>query len=208
MATIAAPGKLSAAPAISAALFQQDHFRARQTRFSMTPKLYFYDQDGKTLAFVRNLGLHWNKELRVFTDPTLSFELLTITPAKKGTGEETFVVFDPVNRESVGRIKIPRVVGLQKQEWILVDATGLQVGHLQENSAMLGVMRRYVSEAFPQTYTFYGEDCLAGHALANGIFSPEVEVDLRNDDENPLDRRLVIAVLILVLAGRMQQVKS
>jgi hypothetical protein len=209
MATIAALGKISAAPAISAAVFQQDHFRARQTRFSMTPKLYFYDQDGKTLAFVRNLGLHWNKELRVFTDPTLSFELLTITPGKRDASEETFAVFDPVNRESVGRIKIPHVVGLQKQEWILADATGLQVGHLQENSAMLGVMRRYLSEAIPQTFTFYGEDCVAGHAsLANGIFSPEMEVDLRDDDENQLDRRLVIAVLILVLAGQMRHVKS
>src|SRR6185312_7900862 len=110
---------------ISAALFQQDHFHARQTRFFRTPKLYFYDHAGKTLAFVRNLSLHWNKEIRVFTDPTLSFELLTITPAKKEGGEETFVVFDPVNRESVGRIRIPAAVGLQKQEWTLVDATGL-----------------------------------------------------------------------------------
>jgi hypothetical protein len=209
MATIAALGKISAAPAISAGVFQQDQFRARPTRFSLAPKLYFYDQAGKTLAFVRNLSLHWNKELRVFTDPTLSFELLTITPTREHAGEKTFVVFDPVNRESVGKISIPRPVGLQKQEWILVDATGLQVGHLQENSAMLGVMRRYLSEAIPQTFIFYGEDCVAGHAsLANGIFSPEMEVNLRDDDENQLDRRLVIAVLILVLAGQMRQVKS
>ncbi|HST76970.1 MAG TPA: hypothetical protein VLN58_00625, partial [Verrucomicrobiae bacterium] len=108
MATIAAPGKISGAPAISAALFQKDHFRARQTRFSLASRLYFYDQEGKTLAFVRNLSLHWNKELRIFTDPGLSFELLTITPTKKDAGEKAFAVFDPVNRESVGRIKIPR----------------------------------------------------------------------------------------------------
>lgn len=209
MATIAAPGKISGAPAISAALFQKDHFRARQTRFSLASRLYFYDQEGKTLAFVRNLSLHWNKELRIFTDPGLSFELLTITPTKKDAGEKAFAVFDPVNRESVGRIKIPRAVGLQKQEWTLVDATGLQVGHLQEDSAMLGAMRRYLSDAFPQTYTFYGEDRLAGHAsLMNGIFSPEMEIDLRDDDENRLDRRLVVAVLVLVMSGQMQQVKS
>lgn len=209
MATVAAAGKISAAPAISAALFQKDHFRARQTRFSLAPRLYFYDEEGKTLAFVRNLSLHWNKELRIFTDPGLSFELLTITPTKKDAGEKAFLVFDPVNRESVGRIKIPQAIGLQKQEWTLVDATGLQVGHLQEDSAMLGAMRRYLSQAVPQTYTFYGEDSLAGHAsLMNGIFSPEMEIDLRKDHETQLDRRLVVAVLVLVLAGQLRQVKS
>jgi len=208
MATIAVPGKLSPAPAISAALFQQDHFRARKTRFFITPKLYFYDQDGKTLAFVRNMALHWNKELRVFTDPSLSFELLTITPTKKQAGEKTFAVFDPVNRESVGRINAPHGVGFQKQEWNLFDAMGRRVGHLQENSALLAGMRRCVSEALPQTYSFYCEECVAGHAsLSNGLFSPEMEIDLCNDGK-PLDRRLVVAVLVLALAGRMQQAKN
>src|SRR6185312_15990642 len=181
MATIAVPGKLSPAPAISAALFQQDHFRVRKTRLSITPKIYFYDQDGKTLAFVRNMALHWNKELRVFTDPSLSFELLTITPTKKQAGEKTFALF---------------------------DAMGRRVGHLQENSAILAGMRRYLSEALPQTYSYYGEECVARHAsLSNGLFSPEMEIDLCNDGK-PLDRRLVVAVLVLALAGRMQQVKN
>ena len=203
MATIAAAGRVSSAPAISAAVFQQNHFHARQTRFSLTPKLYFHDQHGKTLAFVRNLSLHWNKELRIFTDPGLSFELLTITPTKEDAGKKAFGVLDPVNRESVGSIEIPHAAGLQKQEWNLLGATGVQVGHLQEESALLGAMRRYLSEAFPQTYTFYGEDSLAGHAsLMNGFFSPEMEIDLRNDDVTPLDRRLVVAALVLVLAGR------
>lgn len=210
MATIAAaPGRVSSAPAISAALFQQDHFHARQTRFSLTPKLYFHDEHGKTLAFVRNLSLHWNRELRVFTDPTLSFELLTIRPVAEQPSGKGFDVFDPVNRELVGKIRIPRVSGLQKQEWNLFDGAGEQVGHLQENSALLAALRRYLSEALPQTYTFYGRECVAGHAsLMNGIFSPEMEIDLCCDDKKPLDRRLVIAVLVIVWAGRTQQART
>ncbi|HKT51457.1 MAG TPA: hypothetical protein VJV96_14240 [Candidatus Angelobacter sp.] len=209
MATIAAPGRVSSAPAISAAVFQQNHFRARQTRFSLTPKLYFHDHNGTTLAFVRNLRFQWNRELRVFTDPTLSFELLTITPTAEQPNEKSFDVFDPVNREPVGKIRIPHVSGLQKQEWNLFDRTGVQVGHFQENSAMLAAMRRYLSEALPQTYTFYGEDRIAGHAsLTNGLFSPEMEIDVCCDDKKPLDRRLVLAVLVIVWAGRTQQARS
>jgi hypothetical protein len=205
MATIATQGKLASAPAISAALFQQDTFNARQTRFSLTPRLYFYDQDGKTLAFVRNLSFHWNKELRVFSDPTLSFELLTITPTKTENSETTFSVFDPVNNEPVGKVSVPRVSGMQRQEWSLFDLREQHIGQLQENSVMLAVMRRYLSAAFPQTYEFYGENCLFGTAsLRNGIFSPEMEIDLRSDREKRLDRRLVVAALVLVLAGRKQ----
>jgi hypothetical protein len=209
MATIATAGKVSSAPAISAAVFQQDSFRARQTRFSLTPRLYFYDQDGKTLAFVRNLSFHWNKELRVFSDPTLSFELLTITPAKKDPGQKIFSVYDPVNRELVGKVNVPNASGLQRQEWNLFDRREHHIGHLQEDSAMLAAMRRYLSAALPQTYTFYGEDCIVGIAsLMNGIFSPEMEIDLQADCQRRLDRRLVVAALVLVLAGRKQQVEG
>ena len=209
MATSAAAGKISAAPAISAALFQQDHFHARQTRFSLTPKLYFHDQNGKTLAFVRNLSLHWNRGLRVFTDPTLSYELLTIRPATEQTSERSFDVFDPVNHEQAGKIKVPPVSGLQKQEWNLFNGAGEQIGHLQENSAMLAAMRRYLSEALPQTYTFYGEDRIVGHAsLMSGIFSPEMEIDVCCGDHTAFDRRLVVAALVIVWAGRSQQARS
>jgi hypothetical protein len=205
MATIATQGKLASAPAISAALFQHDTFHARQTRLSGTPKLYFYDQDGKTLAFVRNLRFHWNKELRVFSDPTLSFELLTIAPTKKENSETTFSVFDPVNSEPVGKVSVPGVSGMQRQEWNLFDSREQHIGHLQENSVMLAFMRRYFLAAFPQTYGFYGENRLLGSAsLRNGIFSPEMEIDLRSDREARLDRRLVVAALVLVLAGRKQ----
>ena len=61
MATFAALGKTSAALPITAAVFQQDHFYVRQTRSSWSPRLYFQDDCGKTLAFVRNLRCQYNQ---------------------------------------------------------------------------------------------------------------------------------------------------
>src|SRR5689334_20455923 len=102
MATLAALGKASAVSPITAAAFQQNHFYARQTRSSWSPRLYFQDDSGNTLAFVRNLSCHYNHEIRVFTDPTLSFELLAIKPGVRTAEADHFTVTDSLTRELAG----------------------------------------------------------------------------------------------------------
>jgi len=138
MATTPALGTASARTAINAALFQQDRFYARKSRFSWAPKFYFYDEHGNTLGFVRNATLTWNHEIRVFTDPGLSFELLAIRPQAEGIPSLRFEVTDSVNRQPVGAVREVQVSPLQRRQWALLDAVGHEVGTVTENSLVLG----------------------------------------------------------------------
>ena len=198
MATVAAPGKTCARPLISAALWNQNHFFARRTQ-SWSPKLYFLDEQGNTLAFVRNTLLRWTHEIRVFTDPTLSFELLSIKPISRGNSATTFEVTDPLNHQSVGAIRQMPQGRFQRRYWTVVDAGDEEVAGIAEASWFLAGMR--LATAFvPQTYTFVLADREVGKATQrNKMFSPEIEADLTGDPEKQLDRRLVAAAMIVLM---------
>ena len=205
MATLAAVGKACAQPQISAAMWKQDHFFARKTQFSWSPRLYFFDEQGKTLAFVRNTLLSGTHNIRVFTDPTLSFELLSIKAVSHGD-DLRFDVTDPMNHQHVGVIKqLPRA-RFQRRYWTLTDAGGDEVGGIAEDSLLLAGMRRLFAELLPQSYTFMASDRELGKATHAGImFSQEMEIDLAGDADKRLDRRLVTAAIVILMAASGDQ---
>lgn len=209
MATPVALGKASAGPAISAALFQQDCFYARKSRLSWSPKFYFYDEQGNTLAFLRNGTFAWNNEIRVFTDPTLSFQLLAIKPAAHSDFTETFEVMDSVNRSRAGAVRQMQSSPLQRRQWVLLDSAEQEVAALTEDSVLLGGIRRLVTELAPQSYTFLMGEREVGWATQNGgLFTPELKIDLSSDGEKRVDRRLVAAAVVLLLAFSAQPLRA
>ncbi len=200
MATIAL-GKAATVPAVCAALFQQDRFYACQSHFSRSPKVHFYDQGGKTLAFVRHASFSWTRDLQIFTDPTLSFELLRLKALRGRNGMHEFQVLDSVNGQAVGSIRRLSASGLQCQEWSLLDSAREELGVIKEDLLLLAGMRRFLTGLVPQSYSFYLGNCVVGRAApARGWFSRSMEIDLTCDSEKQLDRRLITAAMVLLMA--------
>lgn len=206
MATFAALGKASAASPITAAAFQQKHFYARQTRTSWSPRLYFQDDLGNTLAFIRNIHCQYSQEIRVFTDPTLSFELLAIRPASRADDADQFTVTDSLTREFAGTIYHRHIAGELRQEWSLHSASAGKITVIREDSGFLALLRRYLTELIPQSYTFYVGSCAVGTAIPGNMLSAHtMEIDLTEEDAKLIDRRLLLAAVVLILAGKRQR---
>ncbi|MGE5323144.1 MAG: hypothetical protein ACM3SW_09795 [Actinomycetota bacterium] len=193
-------GKASAST-VAAAVFQQNHFFVHHARLPWSSRLYFHDERGRTLAFVRNAKCEWNKGIRVFTDPTLSFELLAIKPVRDAEPGRHFNVIDSVNSDIVGRVRHLPTPRLQRQEWQLLGPARNEVFVIREDSALLGLMQRYLAVSVPQSYTFtVAQDTFGSAVRVRGLFSPNTEIELGGDGAKPVDRRLVVAALVLILA--------
>lgn len=201
-------GSRTSAPAISAAVFQQDCFLARQKVFSFTPKFYFCDQNGSVLAFLRKKVFTLKDEIRVFTDETQSFELLRIKGRQIIDFGAAFDVTDSINNERVGTLKRRGWKSLMRKEWIILDAREKEIGRFKEDSLMLAMLRRFITSLIPQEYTFELEGRPIGTARQNwNFFAPKMQVDFSGDPGRKFDRRLAAAAIILLLAveGRQQQ---
>lgn len=86
--------------------------------------------------------------------------------------------------------------------WIIMDAQDREVGQVQEDSALLGMLRRYVeyvSLVLPQKYTAtLGALPVATYARHSNPFSSRLDIDFSPDQNGTFDRRLGLALAMLL----------
>jgi hypothetical protein len=196
---IAVGPKLSAG--INPAIFQQDFFVARRKIFSFAPKLYLWDRAGYTLAFVRMKFFALRDDVRVFTDETQSFELLRIKGRNIIDFGAAFDVMDSLNGQKVGVLKRRGWKSLLRAEWDILDAFDQEIGNIREESALLAAVRRLIFRFIPQNFTFEVGGQIVGTAKQSwNLFAPTMTADFTTDPGKRLDRRLVVAAIMLLMS--------
>src|SRR5215831_16343858 len=128
----ASPTVGAASPTISAAIFQQDRFLARQKIFAFAPQFFFLDLNGNTLAYLRKKVFTWKDEIRIFTDEQQTMELLSIKARKIIDWGTAFDVTDSINQQKVGALKRRGWKSLLRKEYTILDANDQEIGTLQE----------------------------------------------------------------------------
>lgn len=199
-------GSSTASAGVSAPIFQQDRFVARQKAFTWKAQFYFQDSGGNTLAFLHKKVFTWKDEIRVFTDDSLSMELLSIKARKIIDWGSAFDVTDSINHQRVGALKRRGFKSLLRSEWTIVDATDQEIGKIQESSAVMAFIRRFVTNLLPQTYTFEvrGQEVGTVRQKLN-FFVPRMEADFSGDPGRMLDRRLATAAIVLLMSVEGRQ---
>ncbi|HSM85568.1 MAG TPA: hypothetical protein VLT16_05430 [Candidatus Limnocylindrales bacterium] len=188
------------APMVGATVFQQDFFVARQKIFALAPKFFFFDQQGNVTAFLRKKVFSWKDDIRVFTDETRSFELLRIKGRQVIDFGASFDVTDSFSGQKAGTLKRRGWKSLLRAEWDILDAAGQEIGKIREDSAFRAALRRLLGHIIPQGYTFElaGEQVgIAKHTW--NFFVPTVRADFTADPAKHLDRRLVVAAIVLLM---------
>lgn len=192
--------------AISAPVFQQDRFIARQKAFTLKAQFYFEDLSGNTLAFLQKKVFTWKDEIRVFTDESLTMELLSIKARKIIDWGSAFDVVDSINHQPVGALKRRGWKSLLRAEWTLVDVGDQEIGRIRESSAFMAFLRRFVTNLLPQTYTFEVRGREVGRAKQRlNFFVPRIEADFSSDPGRTLDRRLAMAAIVLLMSVEGRQ---
>jgi uncharacterized protein YxjI len=194
---------------INPTIFQQDFFLARRKIFSFAPKLYIWDQNGDTLAFVRQKVFTVRDDVRIFTDQTQSFELLRIKGRNIIDFGAAFDVIDSLNGQKAGVLKRRGWKSLMRAEWIIMDALDQEIGAIREDSALLAAIRRLILRIIPQNFTFEAGGQVVGVAKQSwNIFAPTMTVDLTTDPGKMLDRRLVVAAITLLMTVEKNQERA
>lgn len=186
------------------AVFVGKQFLIRQKVWSFTlatQKFYIDDSTGRTVGFFARKMLKLKDDIRVFADDTMSSELLQIKARSILDFSVAFDVVDSITEERVGGIKRRGWKSIVKDEWILMDALDNEVGRIREDSPLLATVRRLITNIIPQSYNIsFGGDKV-GQAKQNwNIFAPKLALDFSADSVDRLDRRLGIAVGVLLIA--------
>jgi hypothetical protein len=128
-------------------------------------------------------------------------EVLSIKTQQILDVSPTFDVVDTASQEKVGSLRRKGFKSILKDEWEIFDANGILIGLLQEDSALMATLRRFLTNLIPQNYDFLiGGQRVGDFRQHFNPFVYRATMDLSADTGRQLDRRLALAAGILLLA--------
>ncbi|MFY9610797.1 MAG: hypothetical protein WAU45_19565 [Blastocatellia bacterium] len=170
---------------------------------------YVYDPAGQVVLFASMKAFKLKEDIRLYTGEDMQMELLLIAARRVLDISAEYDVTDTQTREKVGVLKRKGLKSMVRDEWILMDPRDQPIGALREDSTAMALIRRFIPFAnlIPQRY----EGEIGGSPVCTfkqniNPFVSKVSLDFSQDVNRLLDRRLGLALALLLLAieGKQQ----
>jgi len=173
----------------------------------MGGKFEIFDPAGNVVLFSRMKAFKLKEDIRLYTGEDMTTELLTIQARRVLDFSAAYDVVDSTTGQKVGALRRKGLKSMFRDEWIILDAYENEVGMIQEENAVLALIRRVLSNLIPQSYNV----TLGGVQVAEfkqnfNPFVTKLTLDFSADLQKRLDRRLGIAagVLLCAIEGKQE----
>ena len=182
--------------------FSRDRYMLRRNVWvAFGAKFRVFDGDNNLLLYCHQKAFKLKEDIRIYTDKTKSTELIQIQARQIVDFNAAYDVKDARTGEVLGTLKRKGWKSMLRDEWILMDTHGNDVGRIQEASKGLALVRRFLINLIPQKFTIEMNGQQVG--FIKQFFNPFVfkaTLDLTADVSKSLDRRFALAAGILILA--------
>jgi uncharacterized protein YxjI len=186
----------------SAGAFAHNTYLVRRKIFKVFgAAFHIYDPDGNVAFYSKMKAFKLKEDIRLYTGEDMQTELLSIQARQILDFSAAYDVVDSATGTKVGALKRKGLKSIIKDEWIFMDAQDNEIGLIQEDSMLLALIRRFLSNLIPQRYTgqIGGREVCTFRQNFNP-FVVKVTLDFSPDTEGALDRRLGIAAAVLLCA--------
>ncbi len=158
-----------------------------------------YDESKSNLLFfVKQKAFKLKEDITVFADETQSRPLLKIQARSILDLGATYDVTDVATGQKVGAIRRKLLKSILRDEWDILDSGDREIGKVQEDSMLMAILRRFLSNLIPEHFTLTAGGTQVGFFRQTwNPFVPQFHVDF-SMDPGRLDRRLGIAAVILL----------
>ncbi len=164
---------------------------------------HIYDEHGSVVGYCKQKAFKLKEDIRLYTDESLSEPLLTLAARSIIDFGATYDIKLPDGTQ-VGSL---RRKGLKstflKDEWLIFDDEGKEIGILKEKSWFMAFMRRGdLSAFFPQRYEFFKNGSVEPVAFVRqhfNLFVYRLGLSVLKDDED-LDELLLLGATCLIAA--------
>ena len=167
---------------------------------------HVYDMDGRVVGYSSQKAFKLREDIRVYSGEDMSEELLTLQARQIIDWSAAYDIVDARTGEKVGAARRKGWSSMVRDAWELLDEEDRPIGHAQEDSMAMALVRRFLSNLVPQTFHLRSEDG-RDQALLRVHFNPFVYRQTVVIEETcRIDPRLVFgaAVLLAAIEGRQQ----
>lgn len=195
-----------AATAVRASVFTGQRYHIRRKLLALVSQFYIEDESGTLVGYCKKKPFKLKEDVRLYTSEGMNEELLSMKARSILDFTVAYDVVDSSTGENLGVLKRKGWKSLIKDEWVIMNAMEQEIGYVKEDSMLMALLRRYVTNLIPQKYVFEIGSHQVGTAKQNfNFFAPKFDVDFSEDSMNLLDRRLGIAAALLLMSVEGRQ---
>ena len=171
---------------------------------------HIYGPNGDLMFYSKQKAFRLKEDIRLYADENATEEVLTIQARSWLDFAAAYDVTDAQTGEKVGGMKRRGFRSMVRDEWTIMDVNDNDIGLIQEDSTVMGLVRRFVpfGDWVPQKFvgTVQGQPVLQFSQQFNPIIQ-KIDLDFSVDTGDLLDRRLGIAAAVLLCAieGRQDE---
>lgn len=171
---------------------------------------HVFDQAGAVVAFSEQKAFKLKEDIRIYSSENKSRELLSIQARQIIDFSAAYDVTDSATGEKIGALRRRGGMSILRDEWHVLDASDGKYATIIEDSMLLAMLRRFLTDLIPQRYDVFAPDEATGTKIANmdQNFNPfvyKLEVDFSLDTGKGFDHRMGIAAAILLAAVEGKQ---
>ncbi len=163
---------------------------------------HIFGPSGNVVFYSKMKAFKLKEDIRLYTGEDMQTEVLAIQARQIIDFSAAYDVVDPTTGTKVGAFKRKGMKSLLRDEWIIMDPQDQEIGLIREDSMLLGLLRRFLTNLIPQKY--HGEFNNGQQVcLFKQNFNPfvmKINLDFSMDKMGLLDRRLGIAGAVLFCA--------
>lgn len=167
-------------------------------------KFHIYGPDGDLALFAKLKAFKIKEDIRIYADEAQTQEVLAIRTKSVFDIAGTYDVRDTVTNETVGAIRRKALKSMFRDQWLILDANGQEIGKIVEDSQFKALVRRFVEAAaffMPQKYHVeMGGKTVATYQQNFNPFVHKIAIDFTPDAANQYDPRLGLAAAVLLCA--------
>jgi hypothetical protein len=182
-------------------IFVGDSFRVDKKILHLGFSYYIYDAWNRPIAYSFMKPLRLKEDIRIYTDDTKSYEIMSIQQEQIIQFSGTFQVWDTMSKQFLGILKRQGFKSMIQDEWSILNYNRQEVGHIKEDSTGMAIARRFVPYGgwIPNAsfINYQGRDIGVIKEKIR-VIGNEYYIHLVPGTQNVLDRRLALACVLLM----------
>lgn len=159
------------------------------------------DPHGISVLYANLKAFKLKEDIRLYSNEDMLHELMVIKARDILDFSATYDVEDSTANEKIGALKRRGFQSMIKDEWIIMDCHDHEIGVMKEDSMALALMRRVVSDLIPESlFLEMNDNKVCTFKFEFNPFITKLSIDLSHDTHGCLDKRMALAMGILLCA--------
>ncbi|MHC4355054.1 MAG: hypothetical protein ACYTE3_12950 [Planctomycetota bacterium] len=170
-------------------------------------KFHIYNTMGELILFSQQKAFKLKEDIRVFADESMSAERLVIRAREIVDFSAAYDVVDAVENRKIGALRRRGWKSLVRDSWEFLGEDDQPIASLAEDSMLMSLLRRFLSNLIPQTYHVrQNERTLITYKQNFNPFVLKINVTIAPESRDVIDPRLVLAggILLAAIEGRQK----